>query len=233
MRRVGRTFAGVILCLGFHGLVWAQGGKADPAAASFAVATVHFEQNVVDEDAEVVVEAMGEDGLAKLTVRTPDGRTVIDFSAPGASTLGMRQFRFESPEPKDIKALKSAYPAGIYTFDGVTASGKKLRSTATLTHQLPAAVSLLRPFTKDQRVTVSNLSIDWKPAKGLAAYVVVIEQPDMDVSITAKLPGSAHGFKVPDGFLKPGTAYQLGIGTVTGEGNSSFVETMFTTADKP
>ena len=67
----------------------------------------------------------------------------------------------------------------------------------------------------------------------LAAYVVYIEQADLDVNITAKLPGSAHGFKVPDGFLKPGTPYQLGIGTVTDQGNASFVETMFMTADKP
>jgi len=37
---------------------------------------------------------------------------------------------------------------------------------------------------------------------------------------------------VPDGFLLPGTEYQLAIGTVSAEGNVSFVETTFTTAGK-
>jgi hypothetical protein len=35
---------------------------------------------------------------------------------------------------------------------------------------------------------------------------------------------------VPNGLLIPGTKYHLGIGTVSDEGNVSFVETSFTTA---
>jgi hypothetical protein len=34
---------------------------------------------------------------------------------------------------------------------------------------------------------------------------------------------------VPNGFLLPGMEYQMAIGTVSGEGNISFVETSFTT----
>ena len=83
----------------------------------FAFAKVHFEQNATDGDVEVVFEIKGGDeGLANLRVVSPDGRIVIDFTAPDASTLGIRQFRFESPEPKDIEGLKTAYPEGVYTF---------------------------------------------------------------------------------------------------------------------
>lgn len=49
----------------------------------------------------------GDEGLAKLTVVSPDGRPVIDVAAPAATTLGVRQLRFESPEPGDFGSLKS------------------------------------------------------------------------------------------------------------------------------
>lgn len=64
----------------------------------------------------------------------------------------------------------------------------------------------------------------------MAAYIIYIEQDELDVNLTAKLPGSVAAFAVPGGFLLPGMEYQLGIGTVTDEGNISYVETMFTTA---
>jgi hypothetical protein len=201
--------------------------------APFAVATIHFERNATDGDFETVVEAKGgDDGLMKLTVVSPDGRTVIDVTAPAATTLGVRQLRFESPEPGDLASLKAAYPEGVYTFTGTTAAGAKHQSTATLQHALPAAAALLRPAARARGVGVTDLIVSWTAVRNAAAYIVTIEQADLDVSITAKLPGSADRFAVPNGFLRPGTTYQLGVGTVTGGGNSSFVETTFTTAAK-
>jgi hypothetical protein len=225
------VLSAVVLCAISQSVVWAQGGKPAAAPAQFATATVHLEQNATDGDAEVVFEIKGgDDGLSKLTVKGPDGRTVIDFTASDPKTLGMRQFRFESPEPRDIKALKAAYPEGAYTFNGATASGARLQSTATLHHTLPAAASLV---TKGDDLPSKNLSIKWTPVKGLSAYVVYVERLDADVNVTVKLPGTAHSFAVPDDVLSPGKSYQLGIGTVTEHGNISFVETTFITAAKP
>ena len=233
MKRAGHV-AALTLCLGSQGLVWAQGGSTAPAPAPFAIATLHLEQNATDGDAEVVFEIKGgDDGLSKLTVRAPDGRIVIDVAAPDASTLGLRQFRFESPEPTDIKVMKSAYPEGEYVFEGATTSGTRLHSIATLSHKLPAPVSLLRPITEADRLATRHLSIKWTPVKGVAAYIVYVEQGGLDVNVSAKLPGTASSFAVPEGFLRPGTPYQLGIGTVTEQGNISFVETTFLTEDKP
>ena len=199
----------------------------------FAVASVHFEQNATDGDFEVVFEVKGGDnGLVKLAVVSPDGRKVIDFTAPDASTLGIRQFRFESPEPANLESLKSAYPEGMYTFTGVSATGEKLQSQSTLNHKLPPTVSFLRPAAGASGVAIRNLGITWTPVKGLAAYILYIEQDELEVSLEVRLPGSANKFAVPDGFLVPGREYQLGIGTVTSEGNISFVETTFTTAAK-
>ena len=48
--------------------------------------------------------------------------------------------------------------------------------------------------------------------------------------ITAKIPASVAEFSMPEGFLLPGKEYTLSIGTVSEDGNMSFVETAFTTA---
>ena len=222
MMRRAQALAGAALLLGAPSL---------RPPAPFAVASVRFEQNATDGDVEVVFEVKGgKDGLAKLAVVSPDGRTVIDFTAPDASTLGMRQFRFESPEPPDVAKLRAAYPEGVYTFTGTTAAGQKLQGASTLHHKLPATASFLRPAVGARGVSVRNLEITWTPVTNLATYILYIEQPELGLELTARLPGSAATFAVPNGFLVPGKEYQLGIGTVTPNGNISFVETTFTTA---
>ena len=209
-------------------------GKTSQVYETFEVANVHFEQNATDGDVEVVFEVDGDEGLAKLTMVSPDGRTVIDFTAPDASTLGIRQFRFESPEPGDIESLKAAYPEGVYTFTGVTVAGDKLHGESTLTHMLPATVSFLQPEADaEDDLGIEDLKITWTPVENVAAYIIEIEQDELNVNITAKLPASVTRFAMPDGFLLPGTEYKLSIGTVTDEGNTSFVETSFTTVETP
>lgn len=218
-------------------LLWGCQSQAPPAAGSsgstepFAEAHVHFEQNATDGDVEVVFEVKGGDeGLARLQVAAPDGRTVVDFAAPDTSTLGMRQFRFESPEPGDAASLAAAYPEGVYVFSGVTASGARLRGQSTLSHRLPPPTTFLRPGTDARDVAAARLEIEWSPVEDLAAFIIYLEQDELDVNLTARLPASVSRFVVPDGFLLPGTTYQLGIGTVTEEGNASYVETTMMTA---
>jgi hypothetical protein len=210
---------------------WARGAETESAeAVPFPVASVHFEQNATDGDVEVVFEVKGgDDGLVELVVVSPDGRTVVDFNAPDSSTLGMRQFRFESPEPPDVKSLKTAYPEGAYEFSGKTSSGARLIGKSTLSHRLPATTTFTKPAPAAENVSVKDLEISWSAVEGAASYVVEIEQDELNVNITALLPGSSTSFAMPDGFLLPGAEYQMGIGTVTGEGNISFVETTFKT----
>ena len=155
---------------------------------------------------------------------------MVDFRAPDAASLGIRQFEFESPEPKDVESLKSAYPEGIYKFAGATAAGGVFYGESTLNHELPATTSILRPGSAV--VSADGLEIAWTPVEGVVAYIVEIEQDELEVSVTARLPASETRFSVPDGFLQSGTEYQLGLGTVGGDGNTSFVETTFTTAEE-
>lgn len=205
---------------------------AGASGAEFEAARVIFEQNATDADVEVVFEVTGGDeGLAKLRVVGPDGRTVGDFAAPDASTLGIRHFSFESPEPRDVAGLKAAYPEGAYVFTGTSASGDELRATATLSHALPEPAGVLRPAAGARDVPATGLEIAWTPVANASGYVVEIEQSDFELKAT--LPASATTFTVPDGLLRPGTSYQVGIGTLLEGGNVSFVETRFRTAEKP
>jgi hypothetical protein len=230
-RSAGRILAAVALLLGAAGSASAAGEGSGPA--KFPVASAVFEQNATDGDVEVVFKVKGgHDGLAKLSVVAPDGRTVVDFTAPGAGAMGIREFVFESPEPKDVAGLKAAYPAGAYRFAGATAAGKEFRGESLLSHELPATAAFLRPGADARDVPAAGLTIAWTPPAGkVSGYVVEIEQDELNVRLEATVPGSATSFAVPDGFLRPGTEYDLGIGTVSEQGNLSFVETSFTTAE--
>lgn len=220
------------------GLLFGAGASLAETAPSIAkaaplpVASVHFEQNATDGDVEVVFKAKGgDDGLASLKVVSPDGRTVIDFTAPDSSTLGMRQFGLESPEPRDVSALKAAYPEGEYAFTARTFSGATLVGRSTLSHRLPATAEFVSPAPRAKDVPIADVKVSWRGGAAIASYIVEIEQDDLGTTIQAVLPGSTTTFAVPDGFLRPGTEYQLAIGTVGNEGNTSFVETTFTTGE--
>ncbi len=227
-RSGGGILVGVAL-LGFSGLAWAAGEGA--AASRFPIAKVRFEQNATDKDVEVVFLVKGRnEGLAKLSVVAPDGRVVVDFTAPGAEAMGIREFELESPEPSDVAALKAAYPEGVYRFSGSTASGKQLASEARLSHALPATASFVHPAADAENVPSQGLEIRWTPVEGAAGYVVELEQDDLGFKLEVALPAAASRLGVPDGLLQPGTEYDLGIGSVAADGNVSFVETSFTTA---
>ena len=210
-------------------------GGPEPAAARgptvpFPAATVHLEQNATDGDVEVVFQAVARAaGLTTLTITAPDGRRVVALAAPDTSTLGLRQFRFESPEPRDPRRILAAYPEGPYTFVGTTAAGDSLTGSGTLSHRLPPSAAVTYPADEAEGVRVSGLVIRWALVAGIAAHELILEGPGPGRTLTVRLPASATSFQVPDGVLRPGQEYQLAIGTVLAGGNTAFVETTFTT----
>ena len=200
------------------------------AQDKFEKVRVYFEQTVQDNDAEVKFEATGgATGLATLKVVAPDGRTVVDFKATD-SKLGIRHLILESPEPKNDGRVQKDFPAGIYKFSGTAVGGSALQGEATLTHSLPTPTSFIRPGSDAKNVPVKAMKITWSAVKNLAATVVVIEQEKSGRELRVNLAGDATSLAVPDGFLIPGTEYKLAIGTVSSDGNASFIETAFTTS---
>jgi hypothetical protein len=203
------------------------------ADEKFEHVAVRLEQNATDEDVEVVFDAIsGDIGIAALRVTAPDGRTVIDFRAPN-SKLGIRHLVLESPEPVNDGRLQADFPAGSYTFKGTTVTGEHLTSTALLSHTLPGVASFVRPRPKERNVPVTGLHVRWTAPRNLSSCVVILEHEKTGIRLLqATLSGAARIFAIPDGLLTPGAEYKLEIGTVTAEGNRSFVETSFTTAGK-
>jgi hypothetical protein len=191
---------------------------------SFKTLEIRLEQNATDGDFEVVIEAAGSDaGLKRLIIISPDGKTVADFTA-GTSAVGMRKFLFETPEPKDIDSLKSSFAEGAYIFSGVTLSDENLKGTSTLSYSLPESSTFINPENYTTEINNKGLEISWKPVKNVAAYIVYIEQKELDISLNARFPPTKTFFKVPDLFLIPNFEYQLGLGTVAENGNISFIE---------
>ncbi len=199
------------------------------AQEKFEKVRVYFEQNVQDKDVEVKFEATGGNtGLASVRVTAPDGRTVIDFRAPD-SKLGMRHFVLETPEPKNGGQLQKDFPAGIYKFTGTLVGGAALQGQASLSHALPVPASLIRPRPDEQNVPLKGLTARWTAGRNLDAVVVLVVQEKTSQEIKARLAGNATSFAVPDGFLQAGQAYKIEVGTVSKEGNASFIESSFTT----
>jgi len=161
-------------------------------------------------------------------VVAPDGRPVVAFRAPDSSTLGIRQFVFESPEPRDAASLKAAYPEGVYAFSGKTSSGGTLVGKSTLSHRLRRHRFRQAGRGGGERAG-EDLAITWSPVEGVASYVVNIKRSDSNASITARLPGTSTSFAVPHVLLSPGSKYTVEIGTVSHEGNMSTVEASFVT----
>lgn len=198
----------------------------------FDEANIRFEQNATDGDVEVVFEIKaGDEGLAELKVISPDGRTIINFSAPDATSLGIRQFKFESPEPTDIAALKSAYPEGKYKFNAVSSDGSKYESATNLSHTLPGTISFINPLPEAENVRVNGLKISWTPVINVVAYMIEMEQDELSFNMTVKVSENKTDFMLPDGILVENKEYTLAIGTVMINGNSSYMETSFSTGE--
>ncbi len=225
-------FISIAFFIGFACNLEAQSKKSP--YEHFETAKVYFEQNYTDGDAEVVFKAKaGDEGMTKLMVVDPNGRTVINFESPGdASMMGIRSFQLESPEPEDIAAVQKAYPAGVYKFSGTTTDGKEYQSEATLSHTLATAATINNPANDSEDISTSGLVIKWTPIKGVKAFMVEVEQEDSDVKVESTLLPTATSFSVPDNFLLPDTDYKVVVGTVTEDGNLNFVEASFSTAKK-
>jgi hypothetical protein len=207
-----------------------RAARPEGSAKPFDTVAARFEQNATDGDVEAVFEAIGgDDGLAKLTITAPNGHMIVDFKTPGAT--GMRQFRFESPEPKDAAALKKAFPEGEYVFAGSSPSGARFRGKATLSHKLPDNTSFIVPKAEARGLPATGLKISWAPVKGVAGYTIELDPAKTSAHLEMKLPPSVTSFVVPKGILAPGSKCQLGIGTVSKDGNVSVIETSFTTAN--
>ena len=203
-----------------------------PPPAEFEEAEMYVEQNATDGDTEVVIAGTaGDDGLRYLQIRWPDRELTATLVAD-RSTLGMREFHFESPEPPG-EAVLAAYPEGRYVLAGVSTAGERFRSVLTLSHELPPAATILAPAEDAEVPAGEPLVIRWSQVTGVEKIVLEFENESADPerALTIDLPANATSYRIPARLLPPGSEFQVGIHSVAENGNIVAVESAFTTAE--
>ena len=199
----------------------------------FEEASLIVEQNATDGDTEVVIFGIaGDEGLRLLRIKSPDGRKVATLLAPDPTTLGMREFLFESPEPPG-EAILAAYPEGRYVLYGESVTGEVFRSVLTLSHDLPAPVTILHPAHEAELPAREPLVVRWSKVPGIAEYVLEFENEteEREQAFTINLAPHVTSYRIPANLLPPGGEYQIGIHTVAENGNIVAVESTFTTEE--
>ena len=100
-------------------------------------------------------------------------------------------------------------------FEGVTVNGVLLKSTATLSHNLPNPTTL--------RVDTDGGTISWSAVTGVDHYVLELEREvdgeDM-VKLTLEMPSEVTSFSIPAPMRMPGE-YQVGVAVVSRGGNTN------------
>ena len=74
----------------------------------------------------------------------------------------------------------------------------------------------------------SGIVVSWTSDPSTVAHRVILEQDEND-GLVVQLPAGANEFRVPDGFLLPGTETHVEVGAVAANGNTTLVEVGFST----
>lgn len=199
------------------------------AAASFENVAIRLEQNVTDQDAEVVMDIKAGVGLKELIVTGPKGDRIVDLESKQNPRLGLMKFLVETPEPS-LDDIIASYPEGTYRFRGRTIAGKKISGTATLSHEMPAAPTIVSPAAGAVDVALNAQAASWEAVEGAVGYFIELEQEDLGLVLKVDMQASVTSFQFPDGWLLPDKDYLLGVMAIGSNGNRSGSEVRFHTA---
>src|SRR5215475_12585777 len=115
-------------------------------AAKFEATRIFIEYNSTDNDLgfHVFLDA---ENWQSVQIVNPAGTTIFEVAGKGAyGDLGLSELFTEGAEPTldqfPLDDLLALFPEGKYKFIGVTVSGDRLSSTATLSHAVPAGPSV-------------------------------------------------------------------------------------------
>lgn len=222
---VGLTFMGLVMAAPTYG----DDDDDDDRCLEFSELAIFLEQNATDVDTEVVIFAKGGDeGLGRFGVTAPNGRKVARFEASGPGVIGIREFNLESPEPPDLQEVLDGFPEGIYRFRARTMTGDCLRGEAFLSHEIAPASELLTP-KEDETLPRDAVIVTWVEVPEAETYIVELQNEETEEELVADVPSSDLRFIPPEGWLVPGTEYQVSVAVKTDSGNITVVESFFFT----
>ena len=217
-------------------------------------ARLYIEHNATDADTGVHGQ-FDHEGLAAGCVMAPDGTPVILVDPSGRlDALGINQLFFESREPPNaeysIERLKADFPEGEYRISGVDFEGTRRIGSAVFTHAIPAPPTIIEPALVSEDKADSNplptteLSVRWEPVTEtidgapvqIVGYEVIVTKVDHDAPDSLSrpvydvhLPPDTGELAVADGFLEPGTLYELEVLAIEESGNQTIALGFFTT----
>jgi hypothetical protein len=163
---------------------------------------------------------------------------------------GMTQLSFESAEPAFDELAPETFfrrfPEGRYRFSGLSADGRRIENTVTLSQVMaavPANILLNRVRAAEDcesplPTVIAPVLIDWDPVTrshpevGKAGPVTVSEYQLFvegdGIALSLDLPPSITEFEVPAAFLaRGGTEFKFEIIVRTAAGNNTAVESCF------
>lgn len=188
-----------------------------------------------------------QEGLAEGCLQKPDGTPIMlaDPRNP-LNKLGINQSFFESREPPNdeysIADLKSDFPEGRYRISGVDFQGTRRVGSAVFTHAIPKPPEIVSPTVVEEekagqnRLPARGLTVRWQPVKetlegrpvDVTGYEVIVTKANFDAPNSlarpehdVHLPPEVTELEVPDGFLQPGTLYELEVLALEDSGNRS------------
>lgn len=203
-------------------------------AAKFSESRIYIEYNSSANDLGFHVSLDGEDWQS-LRITNPAGATIFAVEGEGPyRELGMTELFFEGAEPSldefPLADLLSLFPEGTYRFGGITADEKRIASSGTLTHAVPAGPQVSAEVADGtviirwEEVTTPPPGFPDRPIQ-IVAYQVIVEP------FQVTLPGTSRQVTLPQEFvasLGPGE-HAFEVLAIEAGGNQTITEGFFAT----
>lgn len=214
-------------------------------AVPFGQTKIFIEVNATDGDAGIQI-FLDASGWTRLEVSDPDGQQILDFSANGSvEQQGITELHLESAEPsfdeQTLEELFLLFPAGMYTFSGMTDDGKTLNGKATLNHLIPNGPVIESPEEGEALDAGSPVVIDWNPVTdqfpgtdpgvNVVAYQVIVEQvkPQSVRVFSITLPATTTQVELPPELIQANAEYKFEVLAIEAGGNQTISESSFKT----
>lgn len=219
----------------------------------FAEAELYFELNNTDGDLGIHSLIDG-DPWRRLTIKDSINRKMLNIYVQGRlRKQGLTEIFFESAEPTfdELSPTKffHRFPEGFYEIKGKTLEGQKMKSTAFLTHYLPAPPANITlngvPVAEDcdaeplpgvqGPVNISWDAVDLShPELGITdvpievvQYEVVVEDEERGLIFSVEVSPEVTSVELPVGFTSQGGEFKLEILVREVTHNQTAVETCF------
>ena len=231
-------------------------------AAPFSDASIIFEVNETDCDAGIQV-FLDAQPWKNVKIFNPDNVQIAEFQAKGGNSpmslekFGLTELFSESNEPPceetSLAAVLARFPAGKYRFEGTTVGNQMLKSTDTLTHDIPCGPEVVSPA--EGAMVNQPVVIDWEKVTKefdpdsdpnfdpdndckessvleIVGYQVIVEQqkpqtPPLVFSVF--LPADTTEVTVPPEFIEVDTKWKFEVLAIEASGNQTITEGSFET----